>query len=54
MDTGSDSASQEAPDKLAYETPRLSRFGNVSELTQAVGSMGAMDGGPMGADMTGL
>lgn len=29
-----------------YETPQLQRFGDVAELTHAIGNMGAKDGGP--------
>lgn len=35
-----------------YETPQLQRFGDVAELTEAVGNMGAKDGGVMNMHST--
>lgn len=40
--------------KTPYETPRLLRFGDVSELTKAVGGTGMNDGGTNPKNKTGL
>jgi len=48
---GSQNSTSQPVEKKAeaktYNSPRLVEYGNVQQLTQAVGNMGMMDGGAM-------
>lgn len=46
--------SDEPTPRQEYDKPKLRRFGDVAELTQAVGRTGMGDGGGTGMSMTGL
>ena len=42
----------DSPKKLPYVAPTLKRFGNLTELTSAVGNKGRTDGGSMNMQKT--
>ncbi len=48
VNTNTDKPAQNKPQpKKAYRQPQLSVYGDLHELTQAVGAMGMSDGGTM-------
>ncbi|MDH3734017.1 MAG: lasso peptide [Gemmatimonadota bacterium] len=48
---GSMSKSDKSENKKPYRTPRLTVYGDIREITQAVGKRGQKDGGAKGATM---
>lgn len=43
-------ASVTLPNKKVYETPKLLRYGSLTEMTLAIGMRGASDGATMGTN----
>ena len=52
MSSDQQSPADRAPRNTPYVKPRLLRFGDVSEMTQAKDDMGKADGGGSMADKT--
>jgi hypothetical protein len=52
MDQNSPVSTPNDRDKRAYRTPKLSRFGDVAELTRAIDHSGKTDGGANPTDKT--